>query len=213
MKCAYNFLDLSGSIKNNSPLYCQNNSYTNMKRILIFAALLFGAGVLSSAQVKDKHNYEVGVGVNAYGILGMVGGPSRYPGPGLHFEYRYDLADRFDVGGRIYYKYGKGQSAFTGEPTYGIVYNQAGVKAVADFNMRPGKSVRPYIGVGTGLGIISEKTASCNRAADIYGTVGPRIGLQMWRFRVALEFDFAYNGRYGFIGTETATALNLSFTF
>lgn len=184
-----------------------------MKRILIFAALLLGASVLSSAQVKDRHNYEVGVGVNAYGILGMVGGPGRYLGPGLHFEYRYDLADRFDVGGRIYYKYGKGHSAFTGEPTYGIVYNQAGVKAVADFNMCPGKSVRPYIGVGTGLGMITEKANGYKATASAYGTVGPRIGLQVWRFRVALEFDFAYNGRYGFIGTETATGLNVSFTF
>ena len=32
-------------------------------------------------------------------------------------------------------------------------------------------------------------------------------------FRIALEFDFAFNGQYGFLSPETANALNLSFTF
>ena len=104
----------------------------------IIVALLVGFSTLASAQEKP-HNYEVGAGVNVYGILGTVGGPGRSLGPGVHFEYRYDLSDRLDVGARAYYKYGDGHSADTGEPSWYIVWNQIGLKAVADYNFRPGK--------------------------------------------------------------------------
>ena len=177
----------------------------------IIVALLVGFSTLASAQEKP-HNYEVGAGVNVYGILGSVGGPGRSLGPGVHFEYRYDLSDRLDVGARAYYKYGDGRSAPTGEPTYGITFNQIGLKAVADYNFRPGKLLRPYIGVGAGAGVLFDKTYM-GTDSSTYGTVGPRLGLQLWRFRAALEFDFAYDFDYGFLSTETATSLTLSYTF
>jgi hypothetical protein len=44
-----------------------------------------------------------------------------------------------------------------------------------------------------------------------YGIVGGRIGIQVWRFRIALECDFAL--KHGLSSEETSTALNLSFTF
>ena len=184
-----------------------------MKRFFALLVIIFASCTVAMAQGRDKHNYEIGASGNIYGILGMMGGPARELGPGVHFEYRYDITKRIDIGGRLYYKYGTGTSAFTGEPTYGIVYNQAGAKAVADFNMRPNKLLRPFVGVGAGLGMIAEKRATGDKESSVYGTISPRIGLQIWRFRVALDFDFAYNGQYGFLGTETASSLNVGFTF
>ena len=79
--------------------------------------------------------------------------------------------------------------------------------------MRPAKVVRPYIGAGAGAGMMIEKASTGTSDTSIYGTIGPRIGLQIWRFRLALEFDFAYNMQYGFLSTETATGLSLSYVF
>ena len=185
-----------------------------MKRIITFIiALSLGSSLLISAQEKDRHNYDVGIGVNAYGILGVVGGPSRIISPGFLFEYRYDYTDRIDFGAQALFKHGKGHSAFTGGPTWGLTYNQIGLKTVADYNGRPGKLVRPYIGAGFGGGMLFTKRDTCTNDTDIFGIIGPRLGLQIWRFRVGLEVDFAFNGQYGFLSTETATALNLSFSF
>ena len=187
-----------------------------MKRIITFIiALSLGTALLSSAQEKDRHHYAAGVGLNAYGILGFVGGPSRNISPGFLFEYRYDYTDRIDFGAQALFKYGKGHSAFIGEdyPILGLTYNQIGLKAVADYNGRPGKLVRPYIGAGFGGGALFTQRTDGTNDTDIFGTIGPRLGLQIWRFRIGLEIDFAFDGQYGFLSTETATALNLSFSF
>ena len=185
-----------------------------MKRIITFiAALTLGSSLLLSAQEKDRHHYDAGVGLNAYGILGAVGGPSRNISPGFLFEYRYDYTDRVDFGAQALFKHGKGHSAFTGGPTWGLTYNQIGLKGVADYNGRPGKLVRPYIGAGFGGGMLFTKRDTGTNDTDIFGIIGPRLGLQIWRFRVGLEVDFAFDGQYGFLSTETTTALNLSFSF
>ena len=187
-----------------------------MKRIITFIiALSLGSSLLLSAQEKDRHHYDAGVGLNVYGIHGAVGGPSRNISPGFLFEYRYDYTDRVDFGAQALFKHGKGHSAFTGEdyPTWGLTYNQIGLKAVADYNGRPGKQVRPYIGAELGGGALFTKRTNGTNDTDIFGTIGPRLGLQIWRFRVGLEIDFAFDGQYGFLSTETATALNLSFSF
>ena len=185
-----------------------------MKRLIsIFLVTLVISSVSAFAQDKP-HNFEAGLGINIYG-LGAVGGPSKDFGPGFHFEYRYNYSERVDVGGRLYYKYGKGTSEFIGidYPTWGFVDNHIGLKGVADYNMRPGKSVRPYIGFGLGGAAMVTTRTNGDNSSEMFGTFGPRIGLQIWRFRVGLEIDFAFYGQYGFLSTETATALNLSFSF
>ena len=93
----------------------------------------------------------------------------------------------------------------------GNVFNQVGTKVVADYIMWPEKVVRPYIAAGAGMTI--EKASTGSLGTSIYGTIDPRIGLQVWRFLLALEFDFAYNMQYGFLSTETATGLSLSCVF
>ena len=185
-----------------------------MKRLIsIFLVTLVISSVSAFAQDKP-HNFEAGLGINIYG-LGAVGSPSKDFGPGFHFEYRYNYSERVDVGGRLYYKYGKGTSAFTGmdSPTWGFVDNHIGLKGVADYNMRTGKSVRPYIGLGLGGAAMVTTRTNGDNSSEMFGTFGPRIGLQMWRFRVAIESDIAFNGRYGVLSSETAHSLTLSYTF
>ncbi len=166
------------------------------------------------AQEKNRHNFEVGIGINMGNILGAVGGPGRGLGPGTYFEYRYNLTDKFDIGGQLNYKYSKGSSAYlVDRPTIGLVYNQVGLKAVADYTGRPNKLVRPYIGVGIGGTMMFTNRTTGTNSTEVFGIVGPRLGLQIWKFRIALEFDFAFNGQYGFQSTESVGALNLSFTF
>ena len=185
-----------------------------MKRLIsIFLVTLVISSVSAFAQDKP-HNFEAGLGINIYG-LGAVGGPSKDFGPGFHFEYRYNYSERVDVGGRLYYKYGKGTPAFTGmdSPTWGFVDNHIGLKGVADYNMRTGKSVRPYVGLGLGGAALVTTRTNGDNSSEMFGTFGPRIGLQMWRFRVAIESDIAFNGRYGVLSSETAHSLTLSYTF
>ena len=187
-----------------------------MKRITCIAILLLVcACTMLNAQERDKHNYEAGIGLNVYGILGMEGGPSRNASLGAYFEYRYDYAEHFDFGGQINYTHGKGRSAFTGEPTWGIVYNQINLKGVADYNICPKRAVSPYIGAGLGCGVLfTARESEHGNSVDKFGIVGPRIGLQIWRIRTALEFNFAFGGGYsGFLNTESSTALNISYTF
>ena len=187
-----------------------------MKRITCIAILLLVCTcTMLNAQVKEKHNFEAGIGLNVYGILGMEGGPSRNPSLGAYFEYRYNDTEHFDFGGQINYTHGNGRSAFTGEPTWGIVYDQVNLKGVADYNFCPKRLVSPYIGAGLGCGVLfASRKAGRADSVDKFGIVGPRIGLQIWRIRTALEFNFAFGGGYnGFLNTESAAALNVSYTF
>ena len=185
-----------------------------MKRFITTLLTLFAISSVSALAQDKPHNFEAGLGINIYG-LGAKGGPSKDFGPGFHFEYRYNYSERVDVGGRLYYKYGKGTSEFIGidSPTWGFVDNHIGLKGVADFNMRPGKSVRPYIGVGVGGAVLVTTRTTGDNSSEMFGTFGPRIGLQIWRFRVAIESDIAFNGRYGVLSPVTAHSLTLSYTF
>lgn len=164
---------------------------------------------------KGTHSFEIGAGLNAYGILGAVGGPGRYVGPGAYFEYRYAFAEHFDIGAQLNYKYGKGHSADFGDDmqSYGFTCNQIAFKASADYDICPSRLASPYIGVGLGVGGIFEKTTDGRKSKEPYGTFCPRIGVRVWKFTLSLEVDLAYNGRYGFLTTPTSTALSLGFRF
>ncbi|MDO5442673.1 MAG: hypothetical protein Q4G10_03285 [Bacteroidia bacterium] len=133
-----------------------------MKRFVIALFLLISA-VQAFAQEKNSHSFEFGGGINAYGILGTCGGPTRYFGPGAYIEYRNAVAEHFYVGAQLNYKCGDGESEFYGDgtPVYGIKYKQAGLKAVADYNVCPSRFASPYIGVGLGVGELFENTDSC----------------------------------------------------
>ncbi len=185
-----------------------------MKRVLsIVIWLLFLSGTVISAQEKEKHNFEIGGGINAFGIIGTCGGPNRDSGPGGYFEYRYNYTKWFDLGIQANFKHGKGHSAYTGGPTWGLVYNQLGIKALVDLKMLPNRFVCPYIGLGLGEGVVFTKREGLDNSMDTYGILGPRIGLQIWRIRVSVEYDFATDGAFAFSSTESSLGLNIGYTF
>lgn len=165
---------------------------------------------------KGTHHFEIGGGVNAYGILGFVGGPARKVGPGAYVEYRYAFAEHFDVGAQFNYKYGRGHSSFLGpdEPTTHFVDNQIALKALFDYNVCPSRLASPYLGIGLGCGGMFDKSLEYGHVDKYpYGVLGGRIGVQIWHFRIAIECDFAIKRPYGFSSFETSTCLNLGITF
>ena len=168
------------------------------------------------AQDKGKNSYEIGVGVNAYGIFWTVdGAPSRDVSPGAYFEYRYNSNEHFSFGIQVGYKYGTGHSAITGDciPKE-LIYNQAGLKIVAEYLMLPNIPVKPYIGIGLGKGILftDSKTNDISYSTNAFTTVGPRIGLQIRKIRAALEFDFATK-HYDMLPTKSSASLNFGYVF
>lgn len=166
--------------------------------------------------------FEIGAGWNIYGMLGAMGGPYRHAGPGIYGEYRYGAAERFDIGAQLNYRFGNGESEyFVNSGQWQLRYNQVNLKTVADFKMCPERTVRPFIGIGVGAGLIKE-----DRIGDLssvswtvlpsekwfFGTVGPRFGLQIKRFRVAIETDLAFDTEH-WNSVATATALNVGYSF
>ena len=53
---------------------------------------------------KGSHHYELGIGINAFGIIGSTGNAGKGFGPGAYFEYRYAFAEHFDVGAQLSWK-------------------------------------------------------------------------------------------------------------
>ena len=193
-----------------------------MKRILLSVLASLVSAVCLSGQEAGSSVFEIGAGLNIYGTLGAMGGPYRYFSPGIYGEYRYGAAERFDIGAQLNYRFGNGESDyFVDFGQWKLRFNQVNLKAVADFKMRPSRAVRPFIGVGAGAGLIKEE-----RIGDLskvswtvspvekwfFGTVGPRLGLHIKRFRVAIETDLAFDMEH-WDSIATATALNVGYSF
>lgn len=185
-----------------------------MKRLFAASLLVFVCICASAQSIVGSHSFEIGGGINLFGLIASHGGPDRELGPGVFFEYRYAFAEHFDVGGQLNFKCGKGRPEYSGpgSPTFEFFDNQVALKAVADYNICPSRLASPYIGIGAGTGYMFSKLLENNQINHYpYGIVGGRIGIQVWRFRIALECDFAL--KHGLSSEETSTALNLSFTF
>ncbi len=193
-----------------------------MKRLLVVVISIIAGLTRLSAQEAGTGVIEIGAGCSLYGMLGAIGGPYRFLSPGVFTEYRYGIAERFDLGAQLNYRFGNGESEYFGPSTpWRLRYNQLNLKAVADFKMRPSRTVRPFIGMAVGGGVMSEE-----RIGDLsvvnwtvhpkeewyFGTVGWRFGLHIKRFRVAIETDLAYDTEH-WNSVATATALNVGFSF
>ncbi len=183
-----------------------------MKRVLLVAIWLLLQGSVAFAQ-ENKHNFEIGGGINVFGIPGVCGGPSMDEGLGLYVEYRYNTKEWLALGLQANFKHGKGRSAYTGGPTWVFVDNQIGLKAMADVKMLPKRVVSPYIGVGLGRGVIFTKREEKDSSTGTYGILGPRVGLQIWKIRVFVEYDFATDGFFDFSNRESSLGLNIGYTF
>lgn len=187
-----------------------------MKRIII-AILLLANMAVGYAQQKNRNSFELGVGYNVFGITRADGSNSRDNGPGAYFEFRNAVAEHFDLGVQLSYKYGKGHTMYISAdtPSKDITYNQAGLKGVADYNLWPTRTVCPYAGVSLGAGELFGKFADGTKDHYTYGIIGPRIGVQIWHFRISIEADFAFSGgyMYGLISEPSALSASIGYRF
>lgn len=173
--------------------------------------------IYAAAQTKVHGSvYEVGAGVDVYGILGSVGGPSRNAGPEVSFTYRYCFGGHFDAGASISYMYSNGRQAKateSGDECRRISFNQLNIKEIADWNMFPERMISPFVGAGIGGDMSFKKPEDASASHKTYGVVGPRIGVQIWRFRLSADFDYAFDAKSGFLSTETSKAFCISYVF
>ena len=181
------------------------------EKVLSLIAFFAMSAACLSAQEAGPHNFELGAGfwVPQNLLMFTFGGNPASAGPAAFFEYRYDVAEHFDTGVQVNYRYSRSRDSYTGDPGPRYEYNDNFfcLRAVADYNICPSKSVKPYVGIYAGAGVKMSACETGGRSSGFYGVAGPRIGIQVLHFRLSLNFDFS-------TGHEAnATGINLGFVF
>lgn len=91
------------------------------------------------AQDAGRHHLELGAGPAIYGVIGWVGGPSHSLGVNVFGEYRYDMAEHFDIGANIGYKFNVGTQKYVEEDRKEKTdFHQPELRLVFDYNICPG---------------------------------------------------------------------------
>ncbi len=183
-------------------------------RTWILAISLICLSIASKAQDCSSSKFEFGVGVDGYGILGSVDATKKNLGPELYLEYRYGFNSHFFVGVNASYKFGKVTTENykeTETTSESFSYHQPELQMLAEYMITKSGLVRPYIGVNLGGGSLFN-SGSASNDKNVYGLVGPRIGVQIWHFRLALNRDYAFNAN-GFLSKESSYGITLGYVF
>ncbi len=186
----------------------------SMKTWIAFISFVL-LSVTALAQDYEGSKFELGAGVDGYGIVGAVGGPSKNLGPEIYAEYRYGFNEHFSCGAKFSYKFGKvttenyKETEITKEMFY---YHQPEIKFLTEYMILKSGLIRPYVSVNLGLGGLFDRNNSSNNKT-VYGLVGPGIGVQIWRFRLALNRDYAFNAEKGFISDLSSYGITLGYVF
>ena len=189
-----------------------------MKKIIVLLAAMCMV-TAAFAQEKGAHSFEVGVGANTFRILSKDAGSFfKYDkwGEDIYGEYRYGISDHFDIGGQLQYRRSTGIAPLRRFDCSAdsMKYLQVGLMAVADYNILPSKLINPFVGACAGGGRALEMTNNVKVSGrSCYGVLAPRIGVQIWHFRLTWEYDFAYYTDDAFLRHKNAHNLNLGFTF
>lgn len=169
------------------------------------------------AQDADRHHLELGAGPAVYGVIGWVGGPSHSLGVNVFGEYRYDIAEHFDIGANIGYKFNVGTQKYVEENrSEKTDFHQPELRLVFDYNICPRFKVWPYISVLGGMGVCASKNRVTSvRQNSCYGVVGPRIGVQFGKHcRLSLDLEYALGGRKNGLDPDLSSkSLNFSWVF
>ncbi len=186
----------------------------SMKTWIAFISFVL-LSVTALAQDYEGSKFELGAGVDGYGIVGAVGGPSKNLGPEIYAEYRYGFNEHFSCGAKFSYKFGKvttenyKETEITKEMFY---YHQPEMKLLTEYMILKTGLIRPYVSVNLGLGGLFDRNNSSNNKS-VYGLVGPGIGVQIWRLRLALNRDYAFNAEKGFISDLSSYGITLGYVF
>lgn len=91
-------------------------------------------------------------------------------------------------------------------------YHQPEMKFLTEYMILKTGLIRPYVSVNLGLGGLFDRNHSSNNKT-VYGLVGPGIGVQVWRFRLAVNRDYAFNADNGFISDLSSYGITLGYVF
>ena len=128
---------------------------------------------------------------------------------GVYGEYRWGIGRHFDAGARLDVQGGPMSlsDSYNADP-WAI---STDILAVADFNLFPGKTVNPYIGIGVGPGLgMHNNTLDYLWAGSFLAMADARLGLELFHhLRVAVDFKTPVLGSPRF----TYLCLNVGWAF
>lgn len=163
-----------------------------MKRVLLFVCSLFAFSIVSSAQIKEGNNFEIGGGYNFTSSYRTDGSRLKFSGPGAYFEYRYESDTHMYFGGQLDYKYAYGDGFMVLDEgiTYDTNYNQICAEGLFGYTFLASSLVCPFIGIGAGFGFVFTNSVNDRQTFNFFWALTPRVGVQIWRFRLTCDFDF-----------------------
>ena len=200
-----------------------------MKKLLILVAFSIPA-ILSASKVSAQNRFGVGVGYAPFFLMSVDGGVVFKCKYDAFFEWRYDFGKHFDIGAKLDYKVCS-VSAFDMRATkYKGILHCASLMALADFNFRPGKTVNPFIGIGSGpawlpLQWTSRETRTDMQLPDEYyehlyplktdhsftWIVSPTIGVELFRhLRLSTSVDISLKAN---ADVRSPVCLNVGWVF
>lgn len=174
-----------------------------MSHKLLVSILVILISATLSAQNKNK--VELGINYSPKENFTMAtDSPNMLYKFGAYGEYRWILGKHFDVGARLDAKVGPiGPSNFTDN----ALSVSGDLLAVADFNLFPGKTVNPYIGIGLGPGFgMHNDTLDHLWGGQFLIYADARLGIELFRhLRISVDYSLPYwGGRF----PEIFTTLN-----
>ena len=181
-----------------------------MKKSIIVVALAILA-LLPAARLSAQNKFELGGGYAPFFLVTADDAVHIPYKVDAYFEWRYDFGNHWDVGAKLDYKTFPIQDFYSWEA--GAIINGyqhfGAILAVADFNLLPGKTVNPFIGLGLGPGfIVNHYTAIEYRYEEyirpdfkpgfyppwVFPVLVPKIGVELFhhlRLSTSVDCDLA----------------------
>ncbi len=160
--------------------------------------------IIISAALSAQNNIELGMNYSPKENFSMATGiPNMLYKFGVYGEYRWALGEHFDAGARLDAKVGPiGPSSFTDN----ALAVSGDLLAVADFNLLPGKTVNPFIGLGLGPGFgMHNDTLDHLWSGQFLFYAEARAGIELFRhLRLSVSYSLPAWWSYG----EIYTTLN-----
>lgn len=160
--------------------------------------------ILISVTMSAQNKIELGINYSPKENLTMATDiPNMLYKIGVYGEYRWVLGGHFDAGARMDAKVGPiGPSSFTDN----ALAVSGDLLAIADFNLFPGKTVNPFIGLGLGPGFgMHNDTLDHLWGGQFLIYADARVGIELFRhLRLSVNYSLPAWWSYG----EIYTTLN-----
>lgn len=161
----------------------------HMKQKLLITTIL----VLLSVSISAQNKLELGVNYSPKENFTLAEGvPNMLYKFGAYGEYRWILGNHFDAGARLDCKIGPIGPTYLTDNALSI---SGDLLAVADFNLFPGKTVNPFIGLGLGPGFgMDNETLDHLWGGSFIIYAQARLGLELFRhLRLSVDYSMPYS--------------------